>query len=380
MKILIATDWYAPTVNGVVTSVLNLERRLRERGHEVRVLTVSEKLRSHKTDTTYYIRSVSAPIYPEARIGFVKHRYYKEIVEWAPDIIHTQCEFSTYIMALAIAKKLQIPVVHTYHTVYEEYTHYFCPSKKLGKVVVSVLTRNLLKPVKAVIAPTEKVKNLLAEYNVHKELYVLPTGIELERFEKKLSEKEKAALRQELEIPSENKIMLFLGRLAKEKNVSEIIEYFKELNRSDVTLLIAGGGPYFKELKAEAEEKCQGLSVIFTGMIKPDDVWKYYKLGNFFVSASTSETQGLTYIEALANSLPALCRKDPCIDGVVKNNINGFQYESFDEFKTFAEKILDDEAFRKEMSEAAYETAQGYSTQIFAEKAEKIYLKALSQI
>lgn len=378
MKILIATDWYAPTVNGVVTSVLNLEKRLRERGHEVRVLTLSEKLRSHKTENTYYLHSVAAPIYPEARIGFVKHRYYKDIVAWAPDIIHTQCEFSTYIMALIIARKLKIPVVHTYHTVYEEYTHYFCPSKKLGRVMVSVLTRNLLRPVKSVIAPTEKVRDLLAGYKVHKELYVLPTGIELEKFGQSLSEEEKTALKTELNIPKNNKIMLFLGRLAKEKNVSEILDFFKRLNRPDLTLLIAGGGPYCKELKTEAENICKDLSVVFTGMIKPDNVWKYYKLGDFFVSASTSETQGLTYIEALANALPALCKKDPCINGVVKNNINGFQYETFDEFKAFAEKLTDDEAFRREMAENALKTAAAYSTEAFAENAEKIYMAALS--
>ena len=156
LKVLITTDWYAPVVNGVVTSVLNLEKFLRELGHEVKVLTLSERIRSHKTENVYYVKSMPAPVYPEARVGFIKHRYYKEIVEWGPDIIHSQCEFSTYVMAQIIAHKLSIPVVHTYHTVYEDYTHYFSPSKKYGKMAVSVLTKTLMNHTDKVIVPTEE--------------------------------------------------------------------------------------------------------------------------------------------------------------------------------------------------------------------------------
>ncbi len=377
MKILITTDWYAPTINGVVTSVLTLEKNLRKLGHEVKVLTLSERVRSYKTGNTYRSRSVSAFIYPGARVSLTKHSYYKELVEWQPDIIHTQCEFSTYLTARKIARKLNIPIVHTYHTVYEDYTHYFCPSKKLGKAMASTLTRKLLKPADKIIVPTKKVKDLLIKYGVKKEICILPTGIDTERFEEPLSDEERTALKEKYDIPENNKVMLFLGRLAKEKNVTELLEYFRQLDRTDLSFLIVGGGPYFKELKKEAEKICGGMSVIFTGMVAPEDAGKFYKLGDFFVSASTSETQGLTYVEALANALPTLCKRDPCIDKVIIDGFNGYQYDGFDEFKAYAEKMADDGELRKKLAENALETAKKFSTTVFAEKAEKIYLKAI---
>ncbi|MCD7905186.1 MAG: glycosyltransferase family 4 protein [Clostridiales bacterium] len=373
MKILITTDWYAPTVNGVVTSVLNLEKNLRLLGHEVKVLTLSEGVRSYKAGNTYRSRSVSAFIYPKARISLTKRSYYRELMKWRPDIIHTQCEFSTYITARKIARKLHIPIVHTYHTVYEDYTHYFCPSKKLGRSIVSTLTRRLMKPAETIIVPTEKVKELLIKYRVNKKICILPTGIDIEKFAKPLSKGEKAALKEKYNIPKDNVVMLCLGRLAKEKNVEEILENFKALNKPGLTLLIVGGGPYYKELKKEAEKICGGVSVIFTGMVKPDEVGKYYKLGDFFVSASTSETQGLTYAEALANGLPSLCKKDPCIDEVVINGFNGYQYENTEEFKSLANGLTEDSALREKMSENALKSAKKFSTLAFAENAVKIY-------
>lgn len=377
LKVLITTDWYAPVVNGVVTSVLNLEKFLRELGHEVKVLTLSERIRSHKTENVYYVKSMPAPVYPEARVGFIKHRYYKEIVEWRPDIIHSQCEFSTYVMAQIIAHKLSIPVVHTYHTVYEDYTHYFSPSKKYGKMAVSVLTKTLMNHTDKVIVPTEKVKTLLLGYGVEREMFVLPTGIDLEKFKKQPTAERLAELKTKHGIPEENKVMICLCRLAKEKNITELLEFFRELDPPKTTFLIVGGGPYFKELKKEAENLCRGMSVIFTDMVSPDEVPDYYKLGDIFVSASTSETQGLTYVEALANGLPALCRRDPCLENVVVDNENGFVYENFEDFKKYAEKMLTDDSLRAALSQGALESSKKFSTYAFAERAVEIYKKAL---
>lgn len=377
MKILIATDLYKPTVNGVVTSVLNLKKALDILGHDTKILTLSERLSSYKTENVWLNASVHVPVYPQARAGVIKRKYIKEIIDWRPDVIHTQAEFSTFLAAKRLSKILNVPIVHTYHTVYEDYTHYFCPSKKAGKKIVSFLTRYFLKHTEDVIAPTNKVKSLLKSYGVKQPIYVLPTGLELDKFSFTLTENEKAALKEKHNIPKNNKIMIFLGRLAKEKNIAELLKYFKMLNRQDVTLLIAGGGPYLGELKKEAGNICTGLSVIFTDMVNPEDVGKYYKLGDFFVSASTSETQGLTYIEALANGLPALCRKDPCIDDVVINNETGYQYSGYEDFAVFANKLLNDTSFRNILSQNALKKAKGFSIEAFGKQAENIYKQAI---
>ena len=143
MKILITTDWYAPVINGVVTSVLLLQRELEERGHEVRVVTLSNSLHTYKADGVYYMGSVSANrIYPGARLRVNRNRsLLQELLAWHPDVIHSQCEFSSFRVAYAISSRLGVPIVHTYHTVYEDYTHYFSPSVRVGRYVVSAFSR-----------------------------------------------------------------------------------------------------------------------------------------------------------------------------------------------------------------------------------------------
>ena len=136
MKVLITTDWYYPVINGVVTSVQTLAAELKKRGNEVRILTLSRNHQSYREGGVYYAGSVGAGrIYPQARLKLpVSGKCIKELILWKPDIIHSQCEFSTFLMAKKIAKELQIPIVHTYHTVYEDYTHYFSPRKKWGEI------------------------------------------------------------------------------------------------------------------------------------------------------------------------------------------------------------------------------------------------------
>ena len=126
MKILITTDWYKPIVNGVVTSVLNLKKELEERGHEVRVLTLSRDHRSYEENGVYYIKSVNLEkIYPNVR-AVLPHReaYIKELIQWSPDVVHSQCEFMTFSYAVKISRKCHCPLLHTYHTIYEDYLHY----------------------------------------------------------------------------------------------------------------------------------------------------------------------------------------------------------------------------------------------------------------
>ena len=115
MKILITTDWYEPVINGVVTSVLTLKKELTRKGHEVRVVTLSERGHSYKEEDVYYMRSVDiSRIYPGARaVCFPGSRLYEELIAWQPDIIHSQCEFSSFLVARKIAAQLGIPIVHT---------------------------------------------------------------------------------------------------------------------------------------------------------------------------------------------------------------------------------------------------------------------------
>lgn len=380
MKILIASDWYAPTVNGVVTSVLNLQRELEEQGHEVRVLTLSQSLRTRVRGSVTYIGAVSAGlVYPGARLRTaLASRQIQALIRWKPDVIHTQCEFSTFLLARKISDHTGAPIVHTYHTIYEDYTHYFSPSRAWGRRVVAVFSRHTIAQTAAVIAPTEKVRTILEGYAVNRPVSVIPTGIDLSRFSGLTDREHLRRLKAKLGIPMDNFVLTYVGRLAKEKNVEELLACLAELNRSDVTLLLVGDGPYRQTLEAAVHGLGLDGRVVFTGMVKPAQVADYYRLGDLFVSASTSETQGLTYIEALASGLPALCRKDGCLDGVIVDGVNGWQFETGGEFTARLQEFLADEPSRKAMSAAAAKQAQeNFSAQRFAQRVAEVYAAAI---
>ncbi|GKX65972.1 glycosyltransferase family 4 protein [Inconstantimicrobium mannanitabidum] len=378
MKILITTDAFTPTVNGVVTSVLNLRSQLIERGHDVRILTLSEDNFSRKEDNVYYVKSFGVRIYPNARATMNFHnKYIKEIIDWDPDLIHSQCEFTSFIFARKISKKLNIPIIHTYHTMYEDYTHYFTHNKNLGRKVVSMLSRKLLNNVTTVIVPTDKVQKVLKDYGVKNNIVTVPTGIKLENFEKQPIEIDK--LKEELGIGKENKVLVTIGRLAKEKNIEELLDNMKDLLVIDekLVLLIVGDGPFRRELEKKAKEMKIDKNVIFTGMINPKEIYKYYKLGDIFVSASKSETQGLTYLEALASGLPAVCREDSCLENVIINGYDGFAYESITEYLEKVETILNDDNLYNFMSNNAHKVAEKYSEKNFVRQVESVYFNQL---
>lgn len=381
MKILIATDWYKPIVNGVVTSVTNLESELLAKGHDVRILTLSNSLRSRKDGNVYYIKSVPADkLYPGARASiYLFGELYDDILKWSPDIIHTQAEFTTFMFAKRIVKALGIPHVHTYHTVYEDYTHYFSINEQIGKRTVAYLSRRLLDALDEVIVPTVKVKKLLEGYGVIPRISVIPSGIQLDSFYQKTDEKEQAELKKKLGIEPDKKVLVYVGRLAKEKNLDELLEFFKALKRDDMILLITGIGPYRDRLAELADEMDLSDKVRFVGLVEPITLHKYYKLGHIFVSCSTSETQGLTYIEALACGVPPICRRDLALEGVIIDGINGYQYDTFEEFKLRVEELLSDDIKRLEMSGRAIENSLGYSTMIFADRVEELYSRVLNK-
>ena len=392
MKILLTTDWYKPVVNGVVTSVINLKKELESRGHEVRVLTLSRSYESYAENGVYYIKSLNLEkIYPNAR-AVLPHMepFVRELIWWNPDVVHSQCEFMTFSYALKISKKCQCPLIHTYHTVYEDYIHYlpgglsnYKTGAKLERKAVACFSKMILSRTSQVIVPTKKVENILKKYGVGEPVSVMPTGVDLSRFKEPITLEEKNAVKKRLGIPLENKVLVSVGRLAKEKNLEELLEYFAKLvregNGKNLTFLIAGDGPDRERLEKLAEELGIKDQVVFTGMISPDKVAGYYKLGDVFVCASNSETQGITYIEALACGLPALCRRDDYLSQVVTDGYNGFQYENYAYFKIHLDYILEQEERRLEMGRRGQEISSLYSTWNFCTAAEGIYRKVIER-
>ena len=329
MKVLITSDLFDSTINGVVTSVKNLEKELAKQGHEVRILTVSDQYASYQKDNVYYMKSVPAKIYPDIRIPVSKCTdYIEELIRWKPDVVHSQCEFFSFGYAKKIVKATGAVFIHTYHTLYEQYTEYVPIGKTLSRAALGKWIKLRLRNVDTIIAPTKKVEYALLEYGMENNIQIIPSGIQIDRFFKKQETEMTKRLKEKYQIPEDKTVLLSLGRLGFEKQIDELLRGMKALlsKRQDVVLLIVGGGPARGSLEQLAKELGIERSVRFAGMVNPNEVADYYKLGDIFTCASTSETQGLTYIEAMASGLPLVCRKDPCLYGVLEEGGNGYSY------------------------------------------------------
>lgn len=376
MKILITTDLFVTPTNGVVTSVKNLRDELQKRGHDVRILTISGNRYSHKEGNVFYIRSLPIGVYPDVRMPTsYRHKLIKELIGWKPDIIHSQCEFFSYQFALKISKATGAPIVHTCHTLYEDYVRYVIPVERFGKWLVRKLTVKRLSRVETVIVPTKKIENLLLGYGVKNKMFVVPSGICLEQHKKPVSGEEIERKRRELGIPEKQLVLLNLGRLGEEKNVGELLTLFAESlkENEDMVFLIVGGGPSQNKLQQLSVGLGIGDKVIFTGMVDPSEVHLYYRISDIFVSASTSETQGLTYVEAMANGLPLLCRKDECLRNVLVDGKNGYGYTDGREFIGKLNGVFRSEEWREEAGRQSQTMADLYDKSTFAASVEKIY-------
>ena len=165
MKVLITSDLFDSTINGVVTSVKNLEKELAKQGHEVRILTVSDQYASYQKDNVYYMKSVPAKIYPDIRIPVSKCTdYIEELIRWKPDVVHSQCEFFSFGYAKKIVKATGAVFIHTYHTLYEQYTEYVPIGKTLSRAALGKWIKLRLRNVDTIIAPTKKVEYTLLEF------------------------------------------------------------------------------------------------------------------------------------------------------------------------------------------------------------------------
>ena len=225
------------------------------------------------------------------------------------------------------------------------------------------------------IAPSRKIEDVLEKYDVLCPVEVIPSGIDTDKFGKYIETDGRYRIRQQYGLSKEQTVLLYVGRLAKEKNTLEILRCQKRVSRYGTILMIVGDGPYRAEIEEQVRELEISESVIFTGMIEPDKVAEYYQAGDFFVSASTSETQGLTYVEALAAGIPLLCREDPCLIDVVDNGKNGWEFTDEETFENALVKWLDmSAASRQQLRRNAVQSADKFSTAIFADRVEKLYM------
>ncbi len=387
MRVGIFTDAYEPHTSGVTTSINMLKNALEFMHHEVFIVTANlekYKYKYDKKNKIIYIPGIKTGIYDTRLTGIYSIRAIRIIKKWNLDIIHSQTEFGIGMFSRIVARKLHIPIVHTYHTMYEDYVYYVTHGhfKKLGKKLVEIIVDFYCeKKCDELIVPTEKIKELfINKYNIKRTINVIPTGIDTSKFELNDEIKRNVdKLKKKYKIKNGDFIVGSVGRIAKEKSFDRLLFAFKKLLERDnnIKLIIVGDGPELENLKKLSTDIKIDKNVIFTGLIKYDLIPTYYNLFDVMTSFSKTETQGLTIIEALAASTPVICIKDLSFMSMVEDKYNGYLFTEPIDFIDNVLKLKNDRKLYEEKCINAKNSIYKYSKEVFASDVLKIYSKAI---
>ena len=390
MRIGIFTDSYYPHISGVATSVEMLKEALVKMGHKVYI--VAPNLENSKF---IYDREKETIWLPGVKIGLYKLRLAEtysiramKIIkkEWDLDIIHTQTEFTISHFARTVARRLKIPVVHTYHTMYEDYVYYLTHGhfdKTARKIVRNIISNFCNKKCDELIVPTEKIKDIFDKrYRITKKINIIPSGIDTKKFSDIPGLKQKLKdLRKKHCLEEDDFIIGSVGRVAAEKSYDKTIINMRKLVdiNPKIKFVLVGDGPELDELKTLTKELNLTKNVIFTGLVDYDLVPIYYHLFDVMTSFSKTETQGLTIIEGLASSLPVVCIDDESFRQMVEHKYNGYLFESDDEFQKYILELMTNKELYKTMSMNAKNSIYIYSKEVFAANVLKVYHKAIDK-
>ncbi len=376
MKIGFFTDGYLPQLNGVATSVDSWTKELEKLGHEVYIL--APKYPNYKDrDNVIRLSSIRVLKQPDIRLaGFLPIKSMVEISKIKFDIIHGLSGGTVSSLGLIVARLKKIPYVFTYYTRWNHFTHYFFKGKLISPKIVEKASRIFCNRCNCIIVPARKIKDELISFGVKKPIVVIPSGVDLTKFKKQ----EKGFLRKKTGIKKE-KILLYIGRLEKEKSVDFLLKTFEKiyLEDSNVNLVLIGDGKEEAKLKELAKKLKIEKNVYFAGLIGRDKINKVFADAEIFVFASTTETQGMVILEALASGLPVVAVNDPVYEGVIQNKINGVLVEP--DVKQFAKACLDilsNPKERERLSDSAIKSMHNFSLSQTAKSFEKLYKNLIS--
>ncbi len=341
MRVAIFVDTYPPEINGVATSCKSLRDILVKHGNEVMVVTTNPF--SNKViceDNVVRIPGAELKkMYGYRFASIYSRKAMKYIRRFNPEIIHIQTEFSIGFFGRLVINKLDCPSIYTYHTMYEDYTYYITKGHfdRIGKHLLRSVSRSMITNFDGFITPSTKTKDYMRRIGIDIYANVIPTGVDFAKFNpQKLNKNKVKSLKRKFDITDDTFVLLSLGRIAKEKSVDFSINCYAQFlkDHPDIKskMVIVGKGPALDELKEQVKSLNIEENVIFTGPCSPSEVQYYYTLGNAFVSASLSETQGLTYMEAMSSRLYVLARYDHNLLDVIQEGITGYFFENPLEF------------------------------------------------
>ena len=381
MRIAIFTETYFPFISGVVTHIKTLKDELEARGHQVLIVTTDPAARFHylKNDVLYCPAKSVKKIYGYGVTTPISLRRLEYIKDFNPDIIHIHTEFSMGIFGMWVAKMLHKPIVYTLHTMYDDYTFYIVPKHldKYAKPAMHFYFKNISRKATEIIGPSLKVVEFLNRCGVTKHINIIPNITDLTLFLPANIDYEKVkAVKNKYNIDDNDTVLCFVGRLGKEKSIDTLINYFGKYfgGNNEYKLLIIGDGPEAEYLKDLVNKLDMSKQIFFTGKVDHNEIPNYYYASSLYATASLTEINSISMLEAMASGLMVLQRFDIYNKDQIIKGENGYLYNSDEEFALLVKQFHSMTAVEKqEKRKAVSQFSKRYGPSEFIEKVENVY-------
>ena len=385
MKIVFVSDQYWPAISGVSVSIDSFKKELENMGHEVFLLVPDyPNAKAHDKNSlenkVYRFKSSRIFVNDQDRIvyKYQRRKIKKIMLEINPDIVHVHTEFALGKMVSKFSKKNNIPLVMTAHTYWENIVVDYLPSIIPQSVIKSYCKKFLEKAYKnsqAIVAPTIQMESVLNTYNMEKKIHIIPTGIELQDFKIDYV-KENSELYTKYPQLKGKKVLLYVGRVAMEKNIGFLVKMFKEVLKTNknTMLVITGDGSAMEQVQSLAKSEGVFNNMVFTGFISRPFLKHFYFIADIFVFASKIETQGMVVLESLACGTPVVAVGVMGIKEVMRGDNGGFMVE--EDLKDFTKKVkmlLNDPVLYNQKVNETKEYIANWTMQTQAKKMTDIY-------
>lgn len=379
MNIGIFTCNFSPLVNGLSVSISRYAEYFRLFGHQVYIFAPRYSGHREREPGVFRLPSLRVPTHRRYALPLpISPRLNQLIQGLGLDILHAQHPFILGPWALNLARKLGLPLVFTYHTLYEHYAHYVPLLQSLAAKLALKRAVEFANQADLVIAPTWWVRRLLLNLGVQVPIEVVPTGVELQE-----EVEDPASFRAGLNLEPEARVLLYLGRLAEEKNLVLLLHAFRLIAKAvpQAVLLLVGEGDAREELETLAQELGLERSVRFVGLIPHAKVAGFYRLAEAFLFPSITEAQGLVILEAMACGTPVVAIKGTAAEDFIEDERDGFLVE--EAVEAFAEasiRLLSDEGLRSTMAERARRKAGRFTARASAEQMLELYQRLVTKV
>lgn len=389
MRVALFVESYYPFVNGVITHVDTLKQGLLEQGHEVLVCTLDPKAHfTYIKDNVVYFPALTLKKIYGYGVGNpfnVKRLLY--VKDFDPDIIHLHTEFTMGMFAIFLSKQLHKPVVYTLHTMYDDYVYYLFPEKmpKRFENITKPATHRFIKKMASyateIIGPSTKVAEYLRLCKVYKHVNIIPNTIDLSEFvASNVDQKIVKQTKEKLDIKPTDITVGFVGRLGKEKSIDVLIDYFTQSfkDKKEFKLFIIGDGPDKENLVEQIQNLGMEDQIKLLGRIDHTKIVYYLHSFNLYATASLSEMNSISMLEAMASGLFVLQKLDVYNRDQIVSGTNGDVFETADEFKELVQQEADmTEEERDERRQKVSDFTCRYGTKEFTEKIVSVYKRAL---